>query len=398
MSDSFYIRQIKDTEAKKVIEELGFDKSYIKQALGKYQFKLIKIHNLSAAQANIVKQTALSCGADAATHREVIVNKVEKSDILLAGSVNQIKIICKKLERQPFKLSSIAKMINDKLEIKLSSLKIRETVFDWVKKSYIMGILNITPDSFSDGGSYLAVDKAVEQTEKMIEAGADIIDIGGESTRPFSKEVSPDEELKRIIPVIKKLREIDKNIVISVDTRHSVVAKEAIEAGADIINDVSGFDFDEKMLKTVAELGVPVVIMHSLAEPEKMQINPEYSENVVDSVFKNLYGKIERAIEAGIKKENIIIDPGIGFGKTLEHNLALIKRVSEFQSLGCPILMGVSRKSVISNVIDSLPEDRDDATLALNSYLIANGTNIIRVHNVEKHYKPLKVLNKIIKV
>ena len=396
MENSFLIRKINPENAKQVIKEIGFDKAYINQALCKYKFGLYKIHNLSCQQATIIKQLALSIGADAAVHREVITCKVEKTDALLGCTDKQLQILCKKLKKQPFKLSLLAESLENLCCKELPSLKIREKIFNWEEKTYLMGILNVTPDSFSDGGAFDTPEKAFEQAKAMILSGVDIIDIGGESTRPFSKEVAPNEELKRVIPVIQKIRKFNEDIPISIDTRHAQVAREAIKAGADIINDVSGFDRDLNMIDTVAELQVPVIIMHSKSSPETMQVNPVYEKNIIDTICENLASKTERAINSGIKPENIIIDPGIGFGKTIEHNLEIIKRINEFKSLGFPVLIGVSRKSVIANIINLPPEEREEANIALNSYLAINGANILRIHDVEKHVRAFKALDRVL--
>jgi len=394
----FFIRQITPEEAGKVIREIGFDESYICVGIKKYGFRLYKICNLTCAQATIVKQVALSAGADAAVHREVLVCGVEKSDLLIGATVAQLETICTKLLKQPFGLKELAHQLREKLSLTFPpALTIRCKTFDWMAKTYIMGILNLTPDSFSDGGKYLDPDVALEHAKKMIDDGADIIDIGGESTKPFSQEVMPAEEMRRILPIIEKIRAYNDEIPISIDTRHSETAKKAIETGADIINDVSGLDWDEKMAATTAELGVPVVIMHSLGSPDVMQQDPTYSENVVDAVYKDLYAKTQKALSAGIKPENIIIDPGIGFGKAFEHNIELIKRIEEFKTLGYPILIGVSRKSVIAKVLNVPPMEREEAAIALNSYAASKGANIIRVHDVNSHYKALKVLDCVIR-
>jgi len=392
MENNFYIRKITPESAEKVIQDIGFDESYIRHALSKYRFNLYKIHDLTCPQASIIKQLALSIGADAAIHREVLICKVDKTDILIGCTDSQLKILCEKLKKQPFKLANLSENLIDLLNKTPQSLKIREKTFDWSQKTYIMGILNVTPDSFSDGGKFNTPEKAFEQTKFLIQSGADIIDIGGETTKPFSKEVPPDEELKRILPVIEKIREFDKNIPISIDTRHSLVAKEAIKAGADIINDVSGFDWDSKMIDVASELQVPVIIMHSKSSPETMQIDPVYEKNIIDAIYEGLSDKVQKAISSGIKPENIIIDPGIGFGKTLEHNIEIIKRIKEFKSLGCALLVGVSRKSLIN-----LPaEEKEEANIAINSYLASQGVNIIRVHDVEKHFRAFKILDRVL--
>jgi dihydropteroate synthase len=398
MNNIHYIRQISHQSAESVISEIGFDRGYIKNALKKYDFKLIKICNLTSVQANIIKQTALSAGSDAAVHREVITCNVKNSDLLLAGSISEIENICLKLKNQQFGLSKISDEI---LEIlfpkKILPLKIRGKNFLWGKKTYIMGILNITPDSFSDGGIYMDTEIAVLKALEMINSGADIIDVGGESTRPFSLEVPPEEQIKRVIPVIEKIRDLNPDIPMSIDTRHSKTAKCALENGADIINDVSGLQWDEKMVTIASEFNVPIIITHSQGSPETMQITPFYSENVIDAVYKELYKITNKALNCGIRQENIIIDPGIGFGKTLEHNIELIKRIGEFKSLSFPILMGISRKSVISKLIDALPDEREEANISLGTYSAVNGADILRVHDVKSHYKAFKVLDSIIR-
>lgn len=386
MNTNFYIREITPKAAHSVIEGIGFDKSYINVAEKKYNFKLLKVCGLTCQQAAIVKQTALSIGTDAAVHREVITCKIEKSDLLLCGTVAQLENICQKLKKQPFKLSELSEQLLQ---------KIKPQKHKWSNKTHIMGILNITPDSFSDGGKYFNPDIAVQHAVKMIENGADIIDIGGESTRPYSQEVSPDEELDRVLPVIEKIRNLNDKILLSIDTRHAKVAQKAINAGVNIINDVSGLEWEEEMASVAAQAGVPVVIMHSLASPETMQVSPTYKENIVDAVYKSLFYKTQKAINAGIQPENIIIDPGIGFGKTIEHNFELIKRISEFKSLGYAVLIGLSRKSFIYKTLDSLPEDIEAANVALNSYAAISGADIIRVHDVAAHFKAIQILRKL---
>ncbi len=397
MEKNFYIRKITPASLEQAIQDTGFDKSYVKQALPKYRFNLYKIHNLNCQQAAIIKQLALSVGADAAVHREVITCKVDESSIVLGCTDSQLKILCGKLKKQPFRLGELSGNFNEILsQNTLKPLKIRNKIFDWSAKTYIMGILNVTPDSFSDGGKFYSPEKAFEQAKKMIESGADIIDIGGESTRPFSKEVLPEEELKRVIPVIEKIRGFDGNMPISIDTRHSEVAKEAIKAGADIINDVSGLEWDENMSAVACEFNVPIVIMHSKSSPETMQIDPVYEKNIIDAVYEALSDKLQKAVSSGIKPENIIIDPGIGFGKTFEHNLEIIKRISEFKTLGCPILVGVSRKSVISGILNPDHDEKEEANIALNAFLASQGVNIVRVHDAEKTIRALKVLDRVL--
>ncbi|MBI4650869.1 dihydropteroate synthase [Candidatus Desantisbacteria bacterium] len=250
------------------------------------------------------------------------------------------------------------------------------------KKTCIMGILNITPDSFSDGGDFFSIDSAVKQAVSLQEEGADILDIGGESSRPGSKQISVEEELSRIVPILKELISIIK-IPISVDTYKSRVAERAIELGAGLINDISAMRMDPDMPKIAAETNVPIILMHMLGKPQTMQNNPHYN-SLIDEIKLFFKERIDCAKSAGIKPENIIIDPGIGFGKTLEHNLKIIKYLDSFHSLGFPVLIGTSRKSMIGNILNLPPKERLEGTSATVTASILNGANIIRVHDVKE--------------
>ena len=260
-------------------------------------------------------------------------------------------------------------------------LKVRNKEFVWEKGPYFMGILNVTPDSFSDGGKFVEVEQAVKRVEELISEGADIIDIGGESTRPFSDRVPEEEELKRVIPVIKAVRERFPQVIISIDTYKSRVAEEAIKAGADIVNDISALRFDPKMVDVVREYGTPVVIMHMKGEPKTMQLNPEY-EDVVKEVYEFLKKRMEFLVENGVSFDKIIIDPGIGFGKKFEHNITLLKNLHKFKDLDRPILLGHSRKSFIGEIIGKEPFQRDGGTVGVSIFAVLKGVHILRVHNV----------------
>ena len=243
-----------------------------------------------------------------------------------------------------------------------------------------MGILNITPDSFFDGGFYLDRNKAIERGLKLVSEGADIIDIGGESSRPGSESIPTDEELRRIIPVISEIRK-RAHTLISVDTTKSQVAQAALDAGADIINDISSFRFDSDMLRLAIENDVPLILMHMKGIPRTMQINPGY-ENVLSEVKDFLQERIKTATAGGIKKEKIIIDPGIGFGKRIKDNLALIKNLQFLSPLDRPIMVGVSRKSFIGKILNLPPEERIEGSIAASVISIINGAHILRTHDV----------------
>ncbi|MBI5199712.1 MAG: dihydropteroate synthase [Nitrospirae bacterium] len=264
---------------------------------------------------------------------------------------------------------------------------------DLTRRTHIMGILNVTPDSFSDGGLYLDTDKAVERSFEIEKEGADMIDIGGESTRPGALPLSPEEELSRVIPVIEKLKS-RLRIPISIDTYKAEVAREAIKAGASIINDISGLRFDPEMATVAAEYDVPVVIMHIKGTPRDMQINPVY-QDLIGEILHFLEEGISIALKAGVDDDMIIIDPGIGFGKTFEHNLEIINRLDKFRSLGMPILLGPSRKSFIGKILDLPPGDRLEGTAAAVAIGIMKGASIVRVHDVSSIVRVARVVDAI---
>ncbi len=273
-------------------------------------------------------------------------------------------------------------------------LKFHNFEFDFLKKTYIMGILNVTPDSFFDGGRYLSFQNAIDHALRMVEEGADIIDIGGESTRPGAEPVSIDEELRRVIPIIEALSK-KISIPISIDTYKAKVAEKAIEAGATIVNDISGLRFDPEMAKVVSRYKVPVVIMHIKGTPRDMQKNPHY-EALIPEIIEYLRNSIVIAKQAGVDENMIIIDPGIGFGKLPQHNLQILKNLKEFSKLGKPILIGVSRKSFIGYVLnESSPEKRLEGTASAVAVSVINGANIVRVHDVGFMAKIVKLADAI---
>jgi dihydropteroate synthase len=265
---------------------------------------------------------------------------------------------------------------------------------DFSKKTYIMGILNVTPDSFADGGLYFDKFSAIDRAHQMVEEGADIVDIGGESTRPGSEPISLEEELRRTIPVIEAIAG-KINVPISIDTYKSEVAKAALDAGASIVNDISGLRFDTKMSEVVSEYKVPVVIMHIRGNPKDMQQNPVY-EALIPEIMDYFRMGIKIATQRGISEDKIIIDPGIGFGKTFEHNLEIINNLREFTLLEKPILAGPSRKAFIGKILGGAPvTERLEGTAAVVAISIINGANMIRVHDVKEMVKVAKVADAV---
>lgn len=374
----FTLRAIVTDEITSELEKIGFDKSYRTQASEKFKYKNLKIYSLSPAQANILKQTALSVGADCATHRETITAKIDTSDCILGGSLSQLKKISQKLANQPFGLKLLGEKISGMAE------------FSKKTSTKIVGILNLTPDSFSDGGEFLDYEKAKEHFKYMADCGADIIDIGAESTKPYSTPVSPQSQISRLIPILEFAKSENLQIPISIDTRSAEVAEHCIKAGASIINDVSGFDFDKKMPDVIAKYGVKIILQHSKGTPENMQENPVY-ESLIDEIYLNLKEKVDFAISKGIAFENIIVDPGIGFGKTREDNLEILKRIEEFYGLGCEVMLGLSRKSML-NMPDSPNDMKDIFTVALNALAIERKVDYLRVHNVPLHNTLLNLM------
>jgi len=257
----------------------------------------------------------------------------------------------------------------------------------------VMGVLNVTPDSFSDGGKYAHVDAAVAHGRRMAQAGAAVLDIGGESTRPGALAVAADEQIRRICPVIEQLRQV---AVLSVDTRDAQVAQAALEAGAHLVNDISGATADPKMLPLVAKARAPVILMHIQGEPATMQVNPQY-QDVGKEVGEYLLGRARAAMAAGVERGNILLDPGIGFGKTDAHNLQLLRRLGELTHLGYPLVVGTSRKGFIGRIAGEGPraEDRLFGTAATVAWSVAHGADLVRVHDVEQMGRVVRIVRAI---
>jgi dihydropteroate synthase len=268
---------------------------------------------------------------------------------------------------------------------------------DWLlsknQEPLIVGVLNVTPDSFTDGGKFLDPNTAVNHAMDMIHNGADIIDIGGESTRPFSDSVSEEEELSRVISIIQKIRE-KTNIAISIDTTKSVVAEKACDVGANIVNDISALSFDDSMINVVSRYDCPIILMHMIGNPKTMQESPSY-KNIISEIINHLLDRASFALKNGVKKHNIILDPGIGFGKTIEDNFTIINNIDKFTNLGYPVLIGASRKSFIGKTLDVDENDRVEGTIASNIIAFDRGCKMFRVHDIKEAKRALIIANKI---
>lgn len=390
MNDEIFLKYYSDN-VEKELENIDFSSEYISHAKDKFYPVKLKIFNLKSPAANILKQTCLSLGFDAAVARDVITCKCEKSDVILTATISQLHKLSEKLKLQPFGLKNLAEKLDNFLNFP-SDYKISDKSFDF-KKSYIMGILNVTPDSFSDGGKNFDCDTAVNSALKMLDDGADIIDIGGESTRPDATPVSPSEEIERVIPVIKKIKSANPSAIISIDTVHSETAVAAINAGADILNNVGDVELFKSVYPFLSGHGVPVVITHSVSVPPQ-PVDKDYEGDIVDYLCKFFVEKINYLKNNGLTDNLFILDVGIGFGKSVNDQFEIIKRAEEFIPLGYPVLFGISRKSFLSKTFGQ--DNRDDATVVFDQYLMQKGVNILRVHDVSALQKVRNYLSKIL--
>ncbi len=383
-------------EAVRELNAIGVDSTGVTLMAPKMTHLNIKLDGITCAQANILKQDMLSLGADAAVHSRAVNFKVDRTDCILMGTTKQFEKLAKKLRIQPFGLKQHAVELSSLLHSIKSlppQLKTGKKTFVFGERTFIMGILNVTPDSFSEKGIFFDTDTAVRRGMEMAEEGADIIDIGGESTRPGAEQVSPEEELKRVIPVIERLAP-KISIPISIDTYKAEVAKRALEAGAEIINDISGLRFDSDMPGVAASSGAAVIIMHIKGTPRDMQQSPTYT-SLINEILEYLKDSIRFAEDTGVQPDRVVIDPGIGFGKTIEHNLTILKNLEAFRALAKPILLGTSRKSFIGKVTGADVADRLTGTAATLAIGIMNGADIVRVHDVKEGVQAARMADAI---
>ncbi len=390
-----HIETVRD--AARELNRIGADEYSFDIMAPKTLGRTIQLEDVSCPAANILKQEMLSLGGDAAVARDVITGKAKTSSVLLMGTVKQLRNLAEKISRQPFGLAAIslrlAVLLDDLQSPPDFIVDCRGHRLDLGSRTHIMGILNVTPDSFSDGGQFLDIRQATERARQMVEEGADIIDIGGESTRPGSLEITADEELARIMPVLEKIVP-GLGVPVSVDTCKGTVARAALEAGAHLINDTSGLTHDPEMASVACRYGAPLVLMHMKGRPRDMQDNPVYHD-LISEIYASLGKSVDTARQAGIGKEHLIIDPGIGFGKTAQHNLEILRRLPEFASLGYPMLLGVSRKYFIGKTLDLPVADRLEGSLAAAAVAILHGAHILRVHDVQASVRVARMVDAI---
>lgn len=379
------------TEAKREIKRVGADEPGCRLMAPKAVHRLVKISGLRPVQANIIKQEMLARGGDAAVSRGTVIHAVDETDVLLMGTLKQYRGFIAKLRMQPFGLPALANRIAQVLrsveQNGVRELNCRGRVLPLGERTLVMGILNVTPDSFSDGGHYFNVDEAVNRGLEMAAEGADIIDVGGESTRPGHASITAEEEWRRLAPVLERLlRAVDRPV--SVDTSKAEVAAGALKAGVHILNDQWALG-SEGMAALAARYPVPVIAMHN-------QTGTEYRDLMGDitAYFRKC---LETARRAGIDQEQIILDPGFGFGKDARQNLEALRRLGELKGLGCPLLIGTSRKRTIGQVLDLPVDDRVEGTAATVAIGIAHGADIVRVHDVRAMVRVARMTDAIIR-
>jgi dihydropteroate synthase len=391
-------------EAKKIILSLGATPAGAKILAPKSVFKSFKIEGIKSWEANILKQHLLSLGSDAAIERDALVKDIE-TGVLLFGSINQLKNLCGKLKGQTKRLRLLSKQLSKSLDnvqktnylYKARDKKLR------INKPIICGIVNITKDSFSGdgllkeaGGSVGRLEKvALDKVSRMLKNGAKIIDFGAESSRPFSKRISFQEEIKRIVPVLKAVRKRFKKLIISIDTHKPKVAKAVIEEGADVINDITALK-NNQMVSLLRKHNLGCILMHMQGNPQNMQINPSYNR-VSEEIGSFFQERLDYCQGKGIGREKIFIDPGIGFGKLKEHNLDIINNLYQFKKFGVPIFLGLSRKSFLGDIIKKSPAGRLGATIAAELVALSQGANVLRVHDVKETNEAIKVFSQFLK-
>lgn len=355
---------------------------------------LIMIEDVSSVSANIIKQEMLSIGGEAAIHKDVCLHKIDSSNVLLMGTLSQYQRLLSKLCIQPHFLNeetqTLEEVIHQLQESKYSTFRAGKYWLPLYNKTYIVGILNVTPDSFFDGGKYMSLEAAIKRAKEMISQGADIIEVGGQSTAPGYTEISPEEELKRVIPVIRSLVK-EVNVPVSVDTAKLVVADEALKSGCSIVNDLWGLQRYPEIAHLVAKYNAGLVIMHNTTD--------NYYKDILGDIIKFLRKSIDIAVQAGISKESIIIDPGIGatFGKNAAQQFEILKRYRELTILGCPIMLAISRKSFLRNYLRAASSDEIlPATIAATAYGISQGAKFIRAHDITETRQTIKIIDRIL--
>lgn len=380
-----------------VLDKIRVDPYGIEAMLPKMRHLNIRLEGVSCREANIIKQEMLAVGGDAAVARGTVACSIPATDVILMGTQKQLRRFAEKINRQPFGLSLLAGSVTKFLENIDKRSHILKTARRDITLGYrtlVMGIVNVTPDSFSDGGQYLAKDQAIAHALRLVDEGADILDFGGESSRPGALSVSLDEELARVVPVIEAVAG-QVETPLSVDTTKAAVARAAIDAGAEIVNDISSMRFDGQMASVIAGAGAAVVLMHMRGTPVDMQAGDLAYGSLWGEVLRFLEERVAAAQKAGIEERQIVVDPGLGFGKSFEDNFKVLRDLHECRVLGVPVLVGPSRKAFIGGITGGAPAERTEGTAAAVTAAIMNGADIVRVHEVEAMKKAAAVADAI---
>ncbi|MGI5939456.1 MAG: dihydropteroate synthase [Thermoleophilia bacterium] len=353
-------------------------------------FRLVRVTGLDPRAANILKQEMLSKGGEAAISREVYAMEGGKADCLIMGTLTQFEHLLSILERQPFGLPSLAADIKAALLHYDTPVPQGPAGLSLDGAPLLMGALNVTPDSFSDGDSYLGVEAAVAAALTMAGEGADLVDVGGESTRPGADSVSVEEESRRVLPVVKELAPILPGRI-SVNTYKASVAAQALAVGAYLINDISALRADPEMVAVVRDAQCPVVLMHMQGDLQTMHESPPHGD-VVENVYRFFVERLNWAVDQGLREEDLLIDPGLGFGKTMAHNIEILRDLATFRSLGRPLVVGASRKRFLGTIIDQ-PEsrERDIATAVVTALAAWEGAHVLRVHHVGANREAVRI-------
>ena len=387
--------RVNDEMVADAIRSIGAHQASIPIFEHKANIEPLKLINVRTPAANVIKQEMLACGGDAVTPVSTILNKDKYVNVLLLGTRKHYNILIKKLEIMGFfGISEIAQELHEALNPKPLVTRLADGRELTYEKMRVMGILNVTPDSFY-AGSRVDIDTVVKKAGEMLAQGADILDIGGESTRPGSDSVSQEEEARRILPAIEAIRKTYPQVIMSVDTYRAEVAEAAVMRGADIINDISAMEADKNMIRTVIRMNAPIILMHMRGTPKNMQSNCEYKD-VVSEVATYLYDRAKLLAERGIGKDKIILDPGIGFAKNVEQNLLLMRDLETLTSFGYPVLLATSRKSTIGKVLGDIPaEERLAGTIATSCQAVYAGAQMVRVHDVKENVDAIRMLEAI---
>ena len=380
-------------DLKRHLGEIGVDDEEIEKTVDRFLSCTIKLEGVDTRAAHMLKTHVETLGGSLAMRREAHQITVRDTDEILTASRHALQLLATRLKGEPFGLDVIGTEIVGCLSTGNRIMTWGGRTLDFGRKTYVMGILNCTPDSFYPSSRSATLKDAQKTAHEMIDAGADIIDVGGESTRPGSDPVPQEEEIRRVIPVIQALRE-GSDVMISVDTRKKEVAERALDAGADIVNDISGLHHGDELARLVARRRVPVVLMHMRGTPKTMQKAPYY-KNTISEILRELGPSVAGALAAGIDPEMIIIDPGIGFGKRIQDNLRIIKELASLKSLNFPILVGLSRKGFIGEILDRPVERRLIGTITANTLAVLNGANIIRVHDVADAVEMVTIIDSV---